>query len=157
MRRQRLSPATFAALAVLCLFSAGCDDMHDQPSFQPQEAPRLTPPENAVPQRGVEVLDRSMSLQNPVPADADSKRRGARLYEINCRMCHGGKEGAGEVGKKLQPPPPDLHQERVQQLGDGELYKRISLGFGRMPAFDKWLSPPQRWDIVNYLRTFEGN
>lgn len=141
-----------AVLALLLL--AACDDMHDQPSFRPQEAPRLTPAAGAVPVRGREILAWNDTPANPGTGDEASRQRGAELYRINCALCHGrdGK-GPGKVGQKLTPPAPLLDRERLGNLNDGDLFKRISLGFGRMPPFRKWLSATERWDVVNYLRT----
>lgn len=141
----------FSVLALFLL--AACDDMHDQPSFKPQEAPRRAPAAEAVPLRGRALLEWGDTLANPVTADAASRQRGAELYRVNCALCHGRfGEGPGEVGQKLVPPPPLLDRERLRSLKDGDLFKRISLGFGRMPPFRKWLSEGDRWDIVNYLR-----
>ena len=33
------------------------------------------------------------------------------------------------------------------------LFQMISLGFGRMPAFQQRLTPIERWQLVNYLRS----
>jgi len=57
------------------------------------------------------------------------------------------------VGKKLTPPPPGLDQPTVRGLSDSRIYKAITLGFGRMPPFRDKLSPEERWNLVNFLRT----
>jgi len=43
----------------------------------------------------------------------------------------------------------------MEQLADGELYWQISKGRRPMPAFANKLSEQQRWQVVDYIRTFE--
>lgn len=146
----------FLLIIGLTIGMAGCDDMHDQPSIKPQEAPRRTAPAEAVPLRGKQVVTWQSQLVNPVVASETSEQRGAYLYDINCAMCHGTRETyLGKIGNKLVPPPPSLHDPRIRALSDGDLFKRISLGFGRMPAFQNLINEQDRWHLVNYVRTFQ--
>jgi mono/diheme cytochrome c family protein len=145
----------FAVLVVL-LFCTGCNDMHDQPSFKAQESPRLSAPRAAVTTRGeIPQPDYGSRLENPVPADAASLKRGAELFQINCAMCHGTRDTyLGPVGRKLVPPPPSLHDPRIQQLSDSDIFLRIYLGFGRMPAQGLRISNEDHWHLVNYVKSF---
>jgi len=140
-----------------CLaLTAGCDDMHHQPSVKPQEAPRLSSPAQAVPITGIERLQFGQKLQNPVAATPESLQRGAALYAINCIHCHGSKEShPGKVGGLLKPPPPNLRDGHLRSLDDATLYELFSLGFGRMPAFKQRLTTEDRWHLVNYLHSDE--
>jgi copper transport protein len=45
--------------------------------------------------------------------------------------------------------------ERLPHLRDDQLFEAIQGGWQDLPACDSGLSDPQRWDIVNYVRTFE--
>ena len=145
----------YVLLIGLVITLSGCDDMHDQPSIKPMEAPRRTAPAEAVPIQGKLTVTWQTLLSNPVAADDASLQRGAELYMINCAMCHGTRKTyPGAVGKKLVPPPPSLREPRVSALSDGDLFKRIALGFGRMPAFQNQIPEMDRWHLVNYLRTF---
>ncbi|MDX1763560.1 MAG: cytochrome c [bacterium] len=151
------SPLIFlgAMLVLTSLFGlTGCYDMHDQPSYKAQEGPRLYPPEGSVPIQGLEVWA-SEAPANPVARSEDSVEQGRALYAINCAMCHG-LEGAGDgpVGKKWLVPPANLNKERIQNLQDGELFKRITEGYGTMPGLKKRVPPEDRWHIVNYIREF---
>lgn len=128
--------------------------MDQQPSYKPYDAPLLTPPADSVPVSGQELVDPKANPTNPTVPDASSVARGAELYQINCSFCHGSEPGKpGPVGAKLQPPAPVLPQQRLQQLGDGELFQRISFGVGRMPPFRLKLAAAERWDLINYLRS----
>ncbi len=142
---------------LLALLVTGCSDMHDQPSFKAQEAPRRSGPAAAVPVQGREkTIGWGDTLLNPVPTDEPSIRQGARLYAINCALCHGTSDGGpGKVGQKFSPPPPQFPQQRIKDLSDAELYKRITLGFGRMPGFNDKLTPTERWQIAVFLKSLE--
>jgi hypothetical protein len=41
----------------------------------------------------------------------------------------------------------------VKGLSDPTIFKAITFGFGRMPAFQDKLMPGERWNLVNFLRT----
>ncbi len=152
----RWSPLLWLSLLALGWGLAGCYDMHDQPSFKPQEGPRLSSPGEAVPVQGTEILAPGKVPINPVAATEDSLAAGKSLFEINCAMCHG-REGRGDgpVGKKWIVPCANLHQERIHRLSDGDLFNRITAGYGTMPGFAKRLAPEERWHIVNYARQFK--
>jgi mono/diheme cytochrome c family protein len=130
--------------------------MDDQPSFKAYEAPVLAPPEAAVPVSGRESVTWQSDLKNPVTPAEETLSHGRTLFEINCAMCHGQTSTElGPVGKKLVPPPPSLAPDLVQSRGDAHIFKAVTLGFGRMPAFKDKLTPKERWLLVNYLRTRE--
>ena len=144
-----------AALLVLTSLLAACNDMHDQPSIKTQEAPRRSAPGEAVPVRGKLVVSWQGVYANPETDDSSSRQRGGELFLINCAMCHGTRDTyLGAVGTTLRPPPPSLHDPRIRALNDSDLLKRISLGFGRMPAFERLLTAAERWHLINYMHTF---
>lgn len=94
--------------------------------------------------------------KNPLAADSASIQRGKAVYDDNCQMCHGDKgKGDGSMADTLTKPPGDLSTERMHKLTDGEIFWRISTGDEVMPNFakDKPLTAPQRWDVINYIRT----
>lgn len=139
---------------LLLLLVPGCDDMHDQVSLQPQEAPRLSSPAQAVPISGKERLVFGQQLANPQPNSRESRQRGANLYAINCELCHGNKDAhPGPVGKELNPPPPQLRDSHLAAYDVATLYQLMSLGVGRMPPFQQRLTQTERWHLVNYLRS----
>ncbi len=128
--------------------------MDDQQSYKPYKAPVLAPPAGAVPVEGRELVTQGSELTNPVPATAESLAAGKALFETNCVICHGQTSAErGPVGKKLVPPPPGLDHDMVLGLSDATIFKAITFGFGRMPVFQDKLSPRERWDLVNFLRT----
>jgi mono/diheme cytochrome c family protein len=128
--------------------------MDDQQSYKPYKAPVLSPPAGAVPVTGKENIAQVSELKNPVPTSDASVTQGKALFETNCLICHGQTSAErGPVGKKLVPPPPGLDHEMVKGLSDSTIFKAVTFGFGRMPSFQDKLTPQERWDLVNFLRT----
>jgi mono/diheme cytochrome c family protein len=127
--------------------------MDKQQSYKPYKAPVMAPPVGSVPLSGRENVSREAELKNPVAPTEASLAQGKALFEINCVICHGqtSKE-RGPVGKKLVPPPPGLDHKMVKGLSDSTIFKAITFGFGRMPAFQDKLMPEERWNLVNSLR-----
>jgi mono/diheme cytochrome c family protein len=95
----------------------------------------------------------AVNMKNPFPADASSLERGKHSYQIDCVRCHG-KEGKGDGLKagKVNKEESDLGSDAIQKQTDGELFWKISEARRPMPLKD--ISNDQRWDIVNYIRTF---
>ncbi|NOZ00168.1 MAG: c-type cytochrome [Chloroflexi bacterium] len=129
--------------------------MEIQPSFRPMEKP-LPVPENSIPVEGAAYIPGMGAPVNPVQADGVSIERGRLLYDVNCALCHGADgKGAGSVAPFLQNQPADLTTESVQTGSDGAVFMVISNGSpGRMPALNENLTVRDRWDVVNYVRTF---
>lgn len=133
-------------------------DMKDQPSIRSQESPRKIPP-HSVPRQGKELpmdrIEAGKKLNNPIKATASSLDRGKRLYEIYCALCHGDDaKGKGPVAGKFVPPP-DLTLDVFRKRPDGFLYETIRAGGPIMPGQGEALTPEERWDIVNYLRSLQ--
>ena len=128
--------------------------MDDQQSYKPYKAPVLSPPAGAVPVSGKEIVSQQAELSNPIAPTEASLSQGKALFDINCAMCHGQTSAErGQVGKKLNPPPPGLDSGMVKGLSDPTIFKAITFGFGRMPSFKDKLKPEERWDLTNFLRT----
>ncbi len=128
--------------------------MDDQQSYKPYKAPVLAPPAGAVPVSGKEIVSQGAEFKNPAKATAASLEQGKAIFDINCAMCHGQTPAErGPVGKKLVPPPPGLDRDMVKGLSDSTIFKATTFGFGRMPRFQDKLTPEERWNLVNYLRT----
>lgn len=129
------------------------NQMVNQLSTGHQQGPRLAAPAEAVPIQGP-VLIAGQPASEPVPATDHSLQRGQILFDINCAMCHGqGGEGNGRLGGYYNPPPANLTGERVQALSDQDIFVVITQGWGRMPSIAENLSPVERWDVVNHVRS----
>jgi mono/diheme cytochrome c family protein len=129
--------------------------MEIQPSYRPMEDP-LPPPERSIPIEGAISIPGMPPPENPVEADEASLARGAELYAINCLMCHGQTGGGnGSVAAFLANKPANLTSPVVQSKSDGSIFLTITNGVdGKMPPLNENLLVPERWDVVNFIRTF---
>lgn len=192
-RRLPSTPVKFGLLAVIAgLIAIGCAEgsypvdifyeMHYQPSHHSQQPPRLMPPAGAVPITGKDVPlfaqvhpDAINDIENPMPDQGVDE--GAKLYDINCAMCHGMDAlGDGQVLTTMietygYTPKLNVNLSLVNVLGysDGLLYSTITNRDLRpeiagmepgasvvMPQFEKLLTAEERWMLVNYLNTLGG-
>jgi mono/diheme cytochrome c family protein len=130
-------------------------NMNEQFSYGYEQGPRLAAPAESVPVQGPDLIaGEPASL--PVPSSPNSLQRGKTLFGINCVMCHGaGGTGNGAVGAFFNPKPFNLTSSAVQNLQDNELFLVITQGFGVMPPAAENLSPEERWDVINYVRTLK--
>jgi len=137
--------------------------MEIQPSFRPMEDPLLPPP-NSVPVQGAAFVPGEGSASNPISPDKASLERGQAMYQIDCALCHGDQgKGDGSIAEDLVRKPVDLTGVNVTQLSDGEIFQVITEGVqpgegrkGGMPNLRENLSVNDRWDVVNYVRTLQG-
>ena len=130
--------------------------MQVQPNFQPMENPQSVMTDT-IPIEGEAYSLLLGAPSNPVAADQVSIERGAELYGINCVLCHGtdGK-GNGPVASHLKNKPFDLTSFPIHSFQDGGIFFTISTGVpGKMPALNENLTVRERWDVVNYVRSFK--
>jgi len=129
------------------------NQMENQDVVGPQQGPRLAAPAAAIPVQGPALID-GQPASEPLPATEDSIQRGEVLYSINCEMCHGETgNGRGHLATFFTPPPADLTGDLVQNLPDDQIYQIITEGRGIMPSIAENLSPNERWDVINYVRS----
>jgi copper transport protein len=95
---------------------------------------------------------------NPIPPNKESISAGGAIFTTNCVPCHGvSGKGDGPIGLTMNPRPADLTQHAIPGAHtDAQLYEWITNGFPgtRMPAFKASLSDTDRWNLVNFIRTF---
>lgn len=95
-------------------------------------------------------------LRPAVPYTAPSIARGAHLYREHCAACHGpAGYGDGPAARGLRPPPADLTARHTADHTAGDLFWWLSRGIrgSAMPGFEDRLSPDDRWDLINFVRT----
>lgn len=102
------------------------------------------------------VPDKFISMQNPVKADAKSLAAGKALYLVNCEACHGKKGlGNGSKAPDLKTVPGNFTKPVFQSQTDGAIFYKMTEGRKEMPRAKKDLpNDTDRWNLVNYLRTF---
>ena len=99
---------------------------------------------------------KARNLKNPVPATAESLAEGNQIYQQHCQSCHGANgDGKGEKAPELSTAPGDFTDaKKMSGLKDGELFWEITEGRHPMPEFADKLSVQERWEVVDYIRTF---
>lgn len=105
-----------------------------------------------------DIPEEAAAVPNPIDPTDDSIQKGAELYAVNCALCHGETgEGDGPAAEGLEQPPSNLHDEHVQENTDGVLFYIISHGKPEtaMPPWEDALNVEERWQVVNFMRTFE--
>lgn len=105
---------------------------------------------------GWRVPDSARKVQNPYPAAQASLKEGSEIYAKRCKECHGvNGDGMGEKADQLSAMPSDFTDVReMSRATDGELFWKITHGRRPMPAFKDKLTDKQRWELVDYIRTF---
>jgi mono/diheme cytochrome c family protein len=128
--------------------------MEIQPSHRQMEDP-LPVPARSIPIEGPVAIPGMLPPENPIEADEASIARGAELYDIHCKMCHGATaEGNGPIAPFLANKPANLTSPVVQSKSDGSIFLTITNGVeGKMPPLNENLLVPDRWDLVNFIRT----
>ena len=82
--------------------------------------------------------------------------KGKKLYNQMCAVCHGAKgKGDGVAGAALNPKPTNFTSASVQAQTDGAIFWKITEGRSPMASYKTILKEEQRWQLVNYLRTFK--
>lgn len=102
----------------------------------------------------------------PTPVAANLET-GKKLYGRYCSQCHGDEgKGNGPAADFLYPRPRDftlaIFKVRSTLSGqlptDHDLFRVISEGLpgSSMPAWKKYLSESERWQLVHYVKTFDS-
>ena len=93
----------------------------------------------------------------PLPVTAQMLRRGQEIFDINCAACHSHLGDGNGLPKRIgaMPVVADLHEKRIVELTDGELFNTLSYGKNLMPAYAASIDIPDRWAVVAYLRALQ--
>jgi mono/diheme cytochrome c family protein len=140
----------FRRAAVLGLFlllvSAGFPQEKQPPKENlPTQAPAnlVVPPEEA-------------KRENPVKPTETSLAEGKKLYGYQCAMCHGEKgDGKGDMVEPMKLTLKDYTKpDSLKDLSDGALFYILEKGKGKMPSQEGRMNTTQKWNLVNYIRSF---
>lgn len=100
----------------------------------------------------------SALVKNPLPPlERKDSLEAARLYNINCAICHGadGKANgplatSGKIGGVA-----NLTAEAYVAMADGTMFHSLYYGKNNMGSYASQLSRKQRWQIVQYVRSLQ--
>ena len=170
--------ASRAIFVLATMFLASCSwftDFKQQPKIDPWETAADTiasrgNPQGSVPTVGSaapgfqydrtpspQVIATMGSIPNPVQADSASVNRGRINFQINCAVCHGPVGMGNGNATKYGMPGIGIGaaSNAANTLTDGYIFGMIRNGRGLMPSYNR-IEEPDRWDIVNYLRSIQG-
>jgi mono/diheme cytochrome c family protein len=92
--------------------------------------------------------------KNPVAVSESSIAAGQKIYVKRCVACHGKTgNGDGPDAADLGIHPAKLSDPLIREETDGELFWKITVGKKPMPNYGSRLSPTDRWNVINYLRS----
>jgi mono/diheme cytochrome c family protein len=94
---------------------------------------------------------------NPLPITAQLLERGSNRFNIYCLPCHGAQADGNGITKKIgaMAVVANLHDKRIVELADGELFYVISNGRNNMGAYGPQIPVADRWAIISYLRALQ--
>jgi len=94
---------------------------------------------------------------NPLPVTDELLRRGEQVFNINCAACHSklgdGKGVPNRIGAMAVVA--NLHDKRIVELSDGEIFNTVSNGKGLMQGYAPTLPIYDRWAAIAYLRALQ--
>ena len=96
-------------------------------------------------------------IPNPVALTDANLLDGIKLFEQNCAICHGTAKGdasASPVAKGLNPRPPQLASDGVEDDSEGVSFWRVKHGirWTGMPAWKDHLSDREIWTLALFLK-----
>jgi mono/diheme cytochrome c family protein len=93
---------------------------------------------------------------NPLPLDMAVLQRGQERFNIYCAPCHDrAGEGKGIVAQRSSWIAVNLHEQRIQDMADGQLFDTITHGKRTMPGYRYQVPERDRWAIVAYVRALQ--
>ena len=94
---------------------------------------------------------------NPLTVNEALLQRGRERFDIYCAPCHGRLGDGNGITKKLgsMAAVANLHDKRLVQMTDGEIFNTVTHGKGVMGAAGPLISTEDRWAVVAYLRVLQ--
>jgi mono/diheme cytochrome c family protein len=102
------------------------------------------------------TADGGFVATSPVPVNEELIERGHERYKIYCQPCHDARGfGKGILFQRASVPTASLHDEKIVNYPDGQIFDVITNGSGLMPAY-RWPIPPRdRWAIIAWVRRLQ--
>ena len=94
---------------------------------------------------------------NPMPVNAALLARGREQFNIYCTPCHGALGDGNGITKKIgvMPAVANLHDKRIIEMTDGEIFNTVTHGKGLMGAYGPIVTAQDRWAIIAYTRALQ--
>jgi hypothetical protein len=92
----------------------------------------------------------------PIQVNELVMARGRERFTIYCQVCHGPIADGNGVTKKLgMAVVANLHDKRIVQMPDGELFHVVTNGRNLMGPYGDKLPPEDRWAVIAYVRALQ--
>jgi mono/diheme cytochrome c family protein len=102
------------------------------------------------------AADNTYVAKNPEPLNKATLLEGQAKFNIYCAPCHDRTgSGRGVVPLKATWVPGNLHDDRIVNYVDGEIFHVITMGRRSMPGYRFQVSEKDRWAIVAYVRALQ--
>jgi mono/diheme cytochrome c family protein len=94
---------------------------------------------------------------NPLVVNTAVLQRGREQFDIYCAPCHGRLGDGNGITKKIgvMPAVANLHDQRIVNMADGEIFNTVTHGKGLMGAYGPLMTAPDRWAAIAYLRALQ--
>ena len=94
---------------------------------------------------------------NPLAVNAELLQRGRDRFDIYCAPCHGKTGDGNGITKKIgvMAAVANLHDKRLVEMTDGEIFTTVTYGKGLMGAAGPLLPTEDRWAVIAYLRALQ--
>ncbi len=97
----------------------------------------------------------SAQIKDPLPLlDSSEMKEAARLFNINCAICHGEKmdaQGPLATGGKV-PAVANLTTSIYLKMPVGTMFHSITYGKNNMGSYASQLTRKQRWMVIQYIK-----
>lgn len=95
-------------------------------------------------------------VSNPLRVDSALVARGQERFDIYCRPCHGeAGDGRGALYRRSKIEARNLHDDRIKQMADGQIFDVVTNGVGLMQGYRFPIPVTDRWAIVSYVRELQ--
>jgi len=172
----RRRPLLAAVLVLLPAAAAANVYFGERTTIEPPSFGRTVHP---APPETISVHDRSVDLVHGANPFRELEQKdpaqfrvhvenGRRTYYRNCVFCHGdAMTGDGLYARGLNPIPTNFTEGTIEQLQESYLFWRISKGGpglpaeggpwdSAMPAWERFLSEQEIWEVITFLYDFTG-
>lgn len=101
----------------------------------------------------------SAQIKDPLPPlDSSEMKEAARLFNINCAICHGEKmdaQGPLATGGKV-PAVANLTTSTYLKMPVGTMFHSITYGKNNMGSYASQLTRKQRWMVIQYIKQHQA-
>ncbi len=103
------------------------------------------------------LAEAEKSLNPPFEPDDKVLAEGQVLYTRYCTPCHGEKgDGKGKVAELYKGVANISASGALKSVNSGHIFHVITHGKGRMWSHASQLNPDERWKVVYYVHTLQG-